>query len=386
MNQKKGRSLEKQLLDSLLEKNPVRVDVRAKQKKKNSSKTKSNAAIESSIPESEAISGSIDLDLGLQKSDPFVKSEAARSHAEISLVLSGEPEPEQKLELGSAIAEPQPNSAAPLSVNEADDRTFSISPPGEAKSETKAATQANTRTGREETVRLRGPRSRDNDEDPSVRVGVGHFVPKQMRSGSGVPSADASLAQSESLRIAQERIVQLETELESVRRENDQLASAGELLRRRADEMQSAVERIQRENEELKKILEEEKSIYKTNLGAKEKDLIEMRAKVDELEMRLENDFKKIRVRERELEHRLELVKMESSSVMRGKDEIILDLKRKIDQLTVETENYRNKGQELYKRLDEKQEAARRVVRALRIALSVIEGEDIESSPLKKVD
>src|SRR5690606_17266616 len=93
-----------------------------------------------------------------------------------------------------------------------------------------------------------------------------------------------------------------------------------------------------------------------------------------EYEVRLSTNLQKIRVRERELENRLELVKVEGSALVRSKDEMILDMKRQIDQLNMELENYRNKGQELNQRLHEKQEMLRRTVKALRLALTMLEG------------
>ncbi len=101
--------------------------------------------------------------------------------------------------------------------------------------------------------------------------------------------------------------------------------------------------------------------------------------------MRLSTNIQKIRVRERELENRLELVKMESQALVRNKDEIILDLKRQFDQLNMELDNYRSKGHDLNKQLTDKQDMLRRTVKALRIALSMLEGDEEIVKPLKKV-
>ena len=75
-----------------------------------------------------------------------------------------------------------------------------------------------------------------------------------------------------------------------------------------------------------------------------------------------------------ELENRLEISKMENAALIRNKDEIILDMKRQKDHLVNELENYRTKGQELYKQINEKQETLRRTVKALRLALTLLEG------------
>ena len=88
-------------------------------------------------------------------------------------------------------------------------------------------------------------------------------------------------------------------------------------------------------------------------------------------------------MRERELENRLELLKVENSTLLKTKNETILDLKRSIDQLNLELETFRNKGQELNKKLENKQEALRRTVKTLRLALAMLEGSD-DSIELKK--
>ena len=112
------------------------------------------------------------------------------------------------------------------------------------------------------------------------------------------------------------------------------------------------------------------------SLKDKQKQSDELERKVSEMEMRLSTSIQKIRVRERELENRLELVRMEGQALIRNKDEMILDLKRQIDQLTIELESYRTKGQDLNKQLDDKQEMLSRTVKALRLALSLLEGND----------
>lgn len=199
-------------------------------------------------------------------------------------------------------------------------------------------------------------------------------------------STDATLRQSESLRIAQNRILDLENELEKIRRENEQLAAAGETLRRRADELLAKSENLDTTLREKEKIYEEERKLLRAHLHGKDRELNEQKQKLDELEQRLESNFKKIRVRERDLEHRLEIAKVEHASLLSTKDKMILELKRQVDQLTTEAEYSKSKSHEMYNQFKEKQETVRRVVRALRIALSILEGEDDSSAPLKKAE
>ena len=201
-------------------------------------------------------------------------------------------------------------------------------------------------------------------------------LPARPVSSSAYGSSEAALRQSESLRIAQSRIGELEGELERLRRENEKLASAGETLGRRADELISKLESLEMQSKEADRIHNEEKKVFRGQVQQKERDLGELRSRLEDMEARLEGNFKKIRVRERELEHRLEIVRMESQTLVSTKDKMILDLKRQIDQLAHENEYGKQKSQELYNQFKEKQETARRVVRALRIALTILEGEE----------
>jgi hypothetical protein len=199
-------------------------------------------------------------------------------------------------------------------------------------------------------------------------------------------SAEASLKQSESLRIAQFRISELEHELDRIRRENEKLSSAGETLRRHSEELRSRAENIEQDKRESERILEEEKRVMRGQLMQKERENIEFRQRLEETEGRLESNFKKIRVRERELEHRLEIVKMESATLVSTKDKMILDLKRQVDQLNSESDYSKQKAQEMQGQYKEKQETIRRVVRALRIALTILEGDEQNVVPFKKAE
>ena len=67
---------------------------------------------------------------------------------------------------------------------------------------------------------------------------------------------------------------------------------------------------------------------------------------------------------------------MESATLVSTKDKMLLDLKRQIDQLTHENVYGKQKSQELYGQYKDKQETVRRVVRALRIALTILEGDE----------
>lgn len=201
---------------------------------------------------------------------------------------------------------------------------------------------------------------------------------------SAKSSIETALSQTENLRIAQQRILELEDEIERLRRENEQLIAAGRSLNQRVEELTSKAEKVTGQLEEEKDNFEDEKQVLSDSMQAKDREIGRLNGKVQELELRLATDMKKIRVRERELENRLEIMKMEGVAVIRNKDEIILDLKRRIDQLTLEAEHHRSREASMMERIDKDQEKTRRAVKAIRLASSLLEEEDAQSAQLKK--
>lgn len=199
-------------------------------------------------------------------------------------------------------------------------------------------------------------------------------------------SIDASLAQAENLRMAQNRILDLEKEIERLRQENDEILTASEILRSKAEEYTTKISELEKQAQENKTDYKNEIAIVKGNMSYKENENRKLSTKVEELELRIKTDFKKIRIRERELENRLELIKAEKQAIAKSKDELLLELQRKNDQAKSEIESYREKVQELNKSLDNNQSQIKMTVRALRIALSHIEDKSDSSSPIKKAN
>ena len=243
----------------------------------------------------------------------------------------------------------------------------------------------------ESTVRL-NPKIKPRTYETESRVAGGnsiiaseHKYKPDAQIGISSPT-EAVLKQSENLRIAQVRISSLEDELEKLRQENSQLSSAGEILRRRADELLSQSESLENKIHESAVIFEEEKKVLKAQSQSKDKELESRRQKVEQLEQRLNSQFESIRRRERELEHRLEILKIENQDILSGKDKMILELKRQVDILNTEVNFSKERSQELYGQHKDKQETIRRVVKALRMALTILEGDEETKAPLKKVD
>jgi chromosome segregation ATPase len=181
------------------------------------------------------------------------------------------------------------------------------------------------------------------------------------------------MAGSEAVRVAQTRIKTLEAEKEHIRVEMEQLITSSETLQRRYNELKAQNESLERKHREKLDITEDEKAVLKTRLKAKEEELISIKRENEDLLSRFQSDLRKIRVRERELEHRQEMIRAEMVTVVAGKDEVIVELKRSLEKLHFELDNFRAKSADLNTKINEFYDRNHRTVKALRLALSVLE-------------
>ncbi|MFN3698225.1 MAG: hypothetical protein ACK4VO_12375 [Pseudobdellovibrio sp.] len=229
---------------------------------------------------------------------------------------------------------------------------------------------------------------RDVDtHDDKVKISVGQI--RNNASPSGYASwgaVDSNLVQAENLKMAQEKILELERENEKVRQQNEDLISASEIVKERADLLNAQLLEFKNDREALEQSFKNELAILKKQLERKDGELHKAVAKADDLDSKIKFDLKKIRIRERELENRLELIRAEKNALMKSKDEQILDLKRKLDQVQLEVESYRQKCVDLNKIIETSQDSFKRTARALRLAMANLELQEENKAPLKKVE
>jgi chromosome segregation ATPase len=220
-------------------------------------------------------------------------------------------------------------------------------------------------------------------EPPQEKISFGVAKPSAR---SGVPIShsftDAQLQQADSLKLAQKRILDLESHLERLRSDNEQLSGVTEIAKSREEELLMRIQNLEKSRAELREQGSQDLSILRDNLQNKEFEGARLKMRVEELEGRLQADLRKIRVRERELENRLELTKMEKTTLLKAKDDNILDLKRKLDQMHTELEMYKQKCLELNQKIEANNDQFSRTVRALRLALTNLEANDATMSSL----
>ena len=182
------------------------------------------------------------------------------------------------------------------------------------------------------------------------------------------------LVQSDSLRIAQEKISDLEEELLSLREKNESLISAGETLRKNNESLKIKIEDAKSNLKDEKKSFEEEKGILLSALESAREQLGKLRSKKQELEKRISSNFYGIRQRESSLEGRIEILKMENSALQKEKDKKILELRKDIQKLKYNLENSRKKNSEIKLLNSKLKESSRRAVSALRATIYNLEG------------
>ncbi|MFZ3230764.1 MAG: hypothetical protein WA160_11210 [Pseudobdellovibrio sp.] len=229
-----------------------------------------------------------------------------------------------------------------------------------------------------------------HEDNAKVSIGQNRSSAHSTGYASWGGNSEANLGQAEHLRIAQEKILDLEKDNEKLRSQNEELISASDIIRERSDLLTVQVNDFRKDKEGLEESFKNEVALLKGHLHRKESEFQKMQSKVDDLESRLKFDMKKIRIRERELENRLELIRAEKNAVTKSKDEQILDLRRKMDVLQMEVESYRQKCVDLNKLLENNQDSFKRTTRALRLAMANLELQDENkvsvSVALKKVD
>ena len=202
----------------------------------------------------------------------------------------------------------------------------------------------------------------------------------QMMTKSGMDQASSSsplqmhLIQSESLRIAQDKITELEEELSEIRQKNESLVSASEVLKDKNDLLKSKLEDLKYAIKEEKDNFKDEKEILLSAMEEAKTQINQLKSKKKELEKRLSSDFHGIRNRESSLESRIEILKMETSVLQREKDKKIIDLKKQIQKIKSNLDGAHKKNQDLQIQNNNLQESTRRTVSALRATIYNLEG------------
>lgn len=187
------------------------------------------------------------------------------------------------------------------------------------------------------------------------------------------PSID--LKNADYIKFAQEKIRKLEKEVDDFRVEAQELALAGSHFKALAEEREFLTKSIEAKIGELESTSVEEKKILNSAIDAKDTKVLVLQDRVESLEEELESKYNRLRVRERELESRLEILKQEQDAVASSKDDMILRVKKQNNVLISNLERARAQNQKTASQLQEKEDALRRTIKALKLSLTMLESQ-----------
>ena len=201
----------------------------------------------------------------------------------------------------------------------------------------------------------------------------------QMMTQSNMEKAPSSplqmhLIQSESLKIAQEKVSELEEEILSLREKNESLVSAGEVFQKNNESLKLKLDELKSSLNDEKRSFEEEKEILLSALEKAREELEKLANKKQELEKRISSSFQGIRQRENSLEGRIEILKMENTVMHKEKDKKILELRKDIQKLKYNLEDSHKKNRELQVLTSKLKESSRRAISALRATIYNLAG------------
>ncbi len=218
----------------------------------------------------------------------------------------------------------------------------------------------------------------ENHEKNDEKVRPPPFAPKEFDNepkSSGGDFGFSGLQISKTLKMAQARIIELESEIDKLREENDLLTLAARSAKQEAESYSQKIENLEKTYKESLEQTQLELNIYRDTIKSKDAQMHKLEQKIIDLESSIGRDIKKIRQRERELENRLELSKQDKFALIKSKDDMILDLKRKVDDLQLEIENYRSRYADANQKIDFQHGQLSRTVKALRLALAHLESQ-----------
>jgi len=187
------------------------------------------------------------------------------------------------------------------------------------------------------------------------------------------PSID--LKNADYIKFAQGKIKNLEKDLANLRIETQELALAGSHFKALAEEREQRNKSLEAKVSELQSTSVEEKKILNSALEAKETKIGLLQERVESLEVELESKYNRLRVRERELESRLEILKQEQDAVASSKDDLILRVKKQNNALTADLDRARAQSQKSASLLQDKEDALRRTIKALKLSLTMLESQ-----------
>ncbi len=158
-------------------------------------------------------------------------------------------------------------------------------------------------------------------------------------------------------------------------------------LNHQLEQLKSRLANFEHEKQHANRSLETEIEQLRIDLKSKidrirllEEKLTDSAEQYEKLKDRVRMDIRKIRVREKELESKLEILKKDSETLIVARENKILELKRKIDLLEFNYDTVLDKNETEKQNVKNSEEKMMRVLKVLKLAIGVIEGEQEETN------
>lgn len=166
----------------------------------------------------------------------------------------------------------------------------------------------------------------------------------------------------------------------------DTFVKQNRLLAAQLDEAQRNTARLQAEMEEERREHSEQFTLLKSDFeeklkhaGAAQDQMKELIRKREEFKEKVREDLKRIKLKERELENKYELLRNDTQTLLDSKDKQILELKKKVDALVLELEQFDDRLRESANILNGVGAKKRRLIETLKIAIALLEDIDKEN-------
>lgn len=173
---------------------------------------------------------------------------------------------------------------------------------------------------------------------------------------------------------------ELQQKLSIIEDENKKQKALLESQKKELQEYMSRLGEAEAENKKIKAELSNADANVKLNMEAQlnraaiiEEKYNKLAQAHEEMKIKVRQDIRKIRFREKELSNKLEIMRNDSETLLAAKDQKILQLKQHIDNQEFEIETLKEKLVTLQELAKENEEKAERVIKALRLSTSLLE-------------
>ncbi|MCS6838853.1 MAG: hypothetical protein NZ480_08405 [Bdellovibrionaceae bacterium] len=204
---------------------------------------------------------------------------------------------------------------------------------------------------------------------------------KEKSYSSVILKIDNNIEFAHHLKLAQNKIIELEKELDRLREENELLTVAAQTHKNQAEEYFLKLNQLENEKREALEQAQMEIMVVQQNLKRKEHENKKLVDELTQLRLEIQHQVKNVRKRERDLENRLEILKQERNALLKAKDEMILQLRQRIDEMNGEIELMKEQNQQLNKKIAGLQDQIFRTVKTLRLTLNHLQSEEEVAPP-----